>query len=430
MTKQKIIGIAFRWIIFFSMFLCIGLFIEPMFAGGKINEIRRHILYDIIFSKEDNYDVYFIGASHTFESIYPALIDQVLPTQSGSLILSGSDVRNSYFQLKKAVNAGKAPKVVVYDSYGFTINTPISFGSIGLYNRLLIIKDAIQFSPPEDHFANSSVLFLNHAAWMNSKEFSGVWKRYNKYFLHKPDKTEFDTMLKNYSVYSSTENIKTASMVQYNQEDILPAKPFNEYNEYQLLRLTTFCRSHGIKLIIIDIPTLNSSRIQIDAIEEFASVNGISFYKFDSIFRDYFDNRSVFYNGGGLNSHMNRNGAILFDSYYIGPMLAEEMGWKYDREAADKLTQLVQVGLDVKGLYDPTIDKITFTMTPLNLDLQLEYDWVLKKNNSEVIQDQKGGDNSFTVQKTYLGIKEFQIEVHVSSPEITDEVLVFEIPLS
>ena len=430
MTKQKIIGIAFRWIIFCSMFLCIGIFIEPMFVGSHIKNIRTRILYDIIFSKEDNYDIFFFGASHTFESIYPVLIDQVLPTQSGSLILSSRDIRSSYFQLKNAVKSGKKPKVVVYDSYNFTNIIPFGFVSLGLYNRLLLIKDAIQLSPPEDHLANSSVLFMNHASWMNSKEFSGVLKQFNKYYLHKPDKTEFDTMWKNYSVYSSTENIKTASMVQYNQEDILPVIPFEEFNEYQLLRLTTFCHSHGIKLIIIDIPTLNSSQVQIDAIEEFASANGITFYKFDSVFREYFDYRFIFHSGGGINSHMNRNGAILFDSYYIGPMLAEEIGWEYARESADELTQLVQVGLDVKGLNDPDMDKITFTMTPLNLDLQLEYDWVLKKNNSEVIQEQKGEDNSFTVQKIYWEIKEFQIEVQVSSPEIIDEVLVFEIPLS
>ena len=54
-----------------------------------------------------------------------------------------------------------------------------------------------------------------------------------------------------------------------------------------------------------------------------------TFYEFDTIFREYFDDQYVFYLSGGANSHMNPNGAMLFDAFYIGPMLEKEMGWKF-----------------------------------------------------------------------------------------------------
>jgi hypothetical protein len=426
MTKHKITGILFRWIIFCIIFFSLFQFIEPLFDPHS-TMITRSILHDVILSKDLNYDVLFIGSSHILTSINPALIDQILPIHSAVLQLPAAGINDSYFLLRKAVNSGKKPRVVVLDSYTFLYNRAIGIDAFNLFERLIMIKDALQFFPPEEHLSNFSSLFLNHNTWQKVNLFKGIWKEFYKYKLSQTDLSQLENLWKNYYSFSYS-LIETASMAQYKQQVSLPAVPFDEYHAYQLLRFATYCRSNGIKLIIIDIPALNTSLVPLDAMEEFAENNQVSFYKFDSIFRDTYDNRYIFFLAGGTNSHMNHDGKRLFTVNYIGPMLAEEMGWEYDQKAADKLTKLVQIGLEVKGVNNTAEEKITFILTPLNPELALEYNWVLK-NNEKIIQEQSGKSNSFSINKSYWGIEKYSIQVTVTNPKNIDEGLKLNIPL-
>ena len=110
-------------------------------------------------------------------------------------------------------------------------------------------------------------------------------------------------------------------------------------------------------------------------------------------------------------------------------MLAEEMGWNYDSESANEITQIVQVGLEVNGLgNNKGSDFITFTLTPLYPDIPLIYNWKLKKNQTIILQEQIGDNNSFSIHKAYWETREYTIEVQVSNPEKIDEKLILNIP--
>ena len=428
MSKRKIISIVFHWIVFWSIFFCLFQFIEPLFFTQK-NAIARSVLHDVILSKDVNYDVFFIGSSHVSQAIFPALVDQVLPIHSANLQLPGASIRDSYFLLRKAVNSGKIPELVVLDSYSFVFNQARIIDPFDLYGRSKIIKDAVQFFPAEEHFINFSNVFFNHSIWMRDEFLGILWKKFLEYKIHQPSNNQLDNLWKDYYEFRRVYRPATASMAEFDQEEILPEEPFDEFNEFQLQRISDYCHSNGIKLIIIDIPALNTSTAPVDDMKEFAKDNGISFYEFDSIFRETYENRYGFFIAGGKNSHMNMNGAILFSANYIGPMLAEEMGWDYDAEAASEITQIVQTGLEVDGINEG-VDLITFTLTPLHPDTPLIYDWKLKENKTVVIQEQIVANNSFSIHKDYWKRKEYEIEVQVSNPEKKDGGLFINIPLS
>ena len=110
-------------------------------------------------------------------------------------------------------------------------------------------------------------------------------------------------------------------------------------------------------------------------------------------------------------------------------MIAEEMDWDYDSEAASEITRIVHVGLEANGI-DGGADHISFTLIPLYSDLPLIYNWKLIKDQTNVIKDQTGDNTSFSIPKAYWGKKEYNIQVQISDPEKIDEVLLINIPLS
>lgn len=428
-------SVIIRLVLFVTIFFMFLFFFEPLFQMNY-QRMTLPIYIKTALAKEKEFDVFFLGSSHVSNAIDPVLIERILPIQTESLWMPGVDTNNAYFLLKKAVELGKTPKVVVFDSfslldiYGNHQGMMIHDG-LDIQNRLLEIKDAIQFFPPEEQLSNFNVMFHNHDLWKQKATFTKNLETFDNYYLRGMNETK-QKEIWGFFFRDNTKTINayTPSMVSSNQFDIAEVNKFDDYTKYQLLRLLNYCRSHNISFMIIDIPTLNTSGIDLPALRDFCNEKGIPFYDYGTIFRGKYEYRYIFHSEGGRNSHMNNNGKLMFTADYIIPMLAEELNLDYDQKAIIESTELVHVGLNVTGLDDPDNQYLTFTLIPLNPELSLNYHWMLKKDKSSVIYEQNGTDNTFMISKNKWGATNIQIEVEVTNPSNNDQLIVFTIPLS
>lgn len=437
-TKLMNLLFAFRWMAFFSLFLSIFFLIEPLFTSKRRIEIP--IIQDVYLSDIHNYDVYFIGSSHIYSAIDLPLINDNSPIKSALFHFENGGVRDALLILKRMVDGGKTPSVLVLDSFSLIDRQEkkgetqkiLFFNGFDIENRLMVLNDAILFSEPKNLVNFLSPVFNFHSVWKNRRVLKGNYHAYTTYYLHKKDKTRTEKLFNNYTKdhYKNIQN-QTASLFEFSSDFVIGKDPFDDYTIFQLLRLKNYCGANNIKLIIIDIPALNTSGVDLLSVEEFCQRYGIDFYRYDDLYREKYKDGHIQFLQGGHNSHLNPNGSKYFTAHYILPLLSEEFNFDYQNQTAEEISQLTQVELSIDKANNPK-DNVTFKMIASNKNNNLQYYWKLiqKDKNKKIILEQKGVNNSFSIPKKYWDNQNYKLEVRVSSPKLPDEELRFSIPLS
>jgi hypothetical protein len=396
------------------------------------------VIVEESYANEKEYDILFLGSSHAWHGVDIPLFTQLTNLDGAVFFVEGADPRNSYFLLKEAIKTGGAPDYVVLDSYvlydpdhkQYRTATPYIHG-LAFFNRLLFLKDNLQSRDLDETLKNSNILFRNHALWKNREYIGKNIEAYIDRQQARVDPEKANEIYTEYSegFYQDLSRIEVAPLVKFDQSYNIEPDEWSAYSEYQLLRLLALCRKHGIQLIIVDIPALNTSGVDIDALNRFCADNGIPFYDHGSLFRATHDGRNLHFLEGGVNSHLNYNGRKLYTINYVAPLLAKITGTAVNDMEMKNQTRLIQSDLLIQGLDEPARDTISFTLLPFWKSIPLEYEWILYKGKQPYLQ-QAGADRSFTIPKACWGTTEYVLEVMVMEPDAEDGGLKFRIPLS
>jgi hypothetical protein len=313
----------------------------------------------------------------------------------------------------------------VLDSYSLVLESSMYLAALPLSDQLLVFEDALQFFPFNNHLTRISMVFANHANWKDSQAFREILSEFFTYYVYKPDEQYMEAVLKEQFSEGSS---RSASLVRYSKNDEQNVIGLNAFKIFQLTRMAEYCRDQGIRLVIVEVPTLNPSGIPVSKVRQLASEMHLPFHDFGEVFRGSYPEGHSLFREGAPNSHLNFNGSLLF-SRFMAEMLAQELGLPYNSSASQKATRLVQTGLRIEDAVSADKTEINLILDPLHPDRALTYVWVVRDATGEILRKQSGAQNAFPIHIGYWGVENYQVEVKISSSDDPQEHLLLTIPL-
>lgn len=300
--------------------------------------------------KRDTVDVLMFGSSHAGAGFSPQDMYNAAHVRAYNLASSCQRLWDSYYWLKEALNY-QTPSAVVLDCLG------LGYGpaSDEVANRKVLdnmrpgpvkyeaVKNDISLDSVVEESEMSYFLpFLRyHDRWRDMDEWDFTWYRG---YRNRPLKG-FWIWLGNayYEGYQPLPDVMETD----------EAVEFPEIDRDYLDRITSLCKEHGIRLILVKTPSPFFTQQWHNAVQNYADANDLPFYDFntESIYNAIdFDFYLDVYNVPSGSTHVNIRGGRKI-SRYLGEQIAangwavpcEDAQWEESREFCDDLYEDFEV---------------------------------------------------------------------------------------
>ncbi len=282
---------------------------------GRLLESKEYLL------KNEKYSIIIMGNSHTSYSINPEIINNVMKNGSSlNLSSNGAGIPTIYFYLKKAIDLGQKPDILLIEAYTFRYNDFDE--SLPMINNKIYQKsifDILTLIPIKDHNRSFS-FFSENYRWKNLFSTIETNIEYRKEIknIEEYEKNEFKGYIQ------VEEIVSRESFDNTYQRDAFPID--FEYYEKLILEIMHICEQNDIELLFFRAPTINTLGIHDEYMQHFAHTNVIEFLDLNDNILNEIDNPRLLFsdsftnNAGMVNSHTNYNGAV-----YTSLKLAEEL---------------------------------------------------------------------------------------------------------
>ncbi|MEG0586052.1 MAG: hypothetical protein RR504_06660 [Christensenellaceae bacterium] len=415
----------FKWFVkvavlitlFFVIEYVIGFILSPTLSYTRI-------AFHEMYTQEDNIDVVFLGASHTYRTFDPAVLDEELGVNTFNAGSSSQRAIDSYFLLKELLSIN-APKQVVFELPYHNFNvfykdnkrdiSPVPF--FILYDYMKPSVNKVQY------FANG----LSSDYWADILFQSYRYKADFKpeYVKNSIREKVIEPDYKNYAYPEYPNEKYTGKGFVYGNAGFLPnnigmVSPYPWSNERidgeavsYFEKIVDLCNEHGTELILVTAPIPIASLISMQNYDEahmyldgLVYKNGLKYYDFNLVKQDVFARPDDYFYD---NSHMNGKAAAKFSKmfatflkeYEAGEMDADEYFYNSFDELWADVDYVAAVGLEQNG--------DDFTATSLQGKyVEAEYEFSVKQEEGgyEVLQPYSdknifqyhGGSDEYTVR--------------------------------
>lgn len=303
----------------------------------KQDDYSRRTIYELY--NQENIDALFLGSSHCFMGINPAIIDKETGKKTFNAGTVSQLYNGSYALLKEADKLYDIEEVYMDMYYAQGLIDDV------IDDRTYIISDNMKPSlnkveyvcGASDKESWISTFFPARRNWRNLFDYEEISK-----ITEEKNKEEY----KNYTNLSGpVAEYKIKGFVGFKRQQQPEHNWFNEYfdsvpenyitqkNEKELKKIIDYCDKHGIKLTFIVIPmsdlmlsNIGNYDYYITNMSTYASQNSLDFVDFNLCSREYFSNNdTLFYDEG----HLNEEGANVFSEllaeYMLGNISKDEM---------------------------------------------------------------------------------------------------------
>lgn len=258
--------------------------------GGFYNEIEGD-------------DLYFLGASHSYCTFSPTIIEELCGVKSYVLASQKQPADVSYYFLKEAVNKHKPETVVLdvmscvykgdFDEEGVihSYSDPVPFS----FNKLAMV---VNTAPPRLWPQALFPLVKYHSRWSELKD--------EDYAVRPKD---YKDPLKGHVALRGQSESFGAGEEHFKPEDFL--RHMRESDKASLLKMKKYCDEKGIRFVLVKTPTYNERLYEVALVDvkKFAEESAIPFVDLNGLKSEAGLKREDYYDG----YHLNEAGAEKFN---------------------------------------------------------------------------------------------------------------------
>ena len=255
------------------------------------------------YNEKDRGSIYFLGASHSYCTFSPNILEGLCGVKSYVLASQQQPVGASYYYLKEAVSK-HTPEVVVLDV--MTCICKGGFGDEGVvhsysdplpfsFNKLaMVVNTAPRKLWPQAIFP----LIKYHSRWSELKE--------EDYTVEPKDYK--DPRRGHVALYGQSETFE-AGGEHFTPENFL--RHMREKDKATLLKMKKYCDERGIRFVLVKTPTYNDRFYQpvLRDVKKFAKESAIPFVDLNELKSAAELERGDYYDG----YHLNESGAEKFN---------------------------------------------------------------------------------------------------------------------
>ncbi len=313
------------------------------------DEFARYMLHEF-YEEEQNIDRLYLGSSHVFSGIDPAILDGIngdynfnLSTATQPLIASyyllieadkKHDIDRVYLDLYYYCTNGGAGRVHDYDAL------PYSWSVIHQMkpslNKLAFMLD---LSAPSYYYLTffaftrykEQLFNLDYVAEVVQGKQTDVWKNYE--YEHKAMISDKEYVIKSgnkgFRLYEGV--IREGGLYGINADSPMKEDPMAPESLEYLLKIVEYCKEHNIALTWITCPITNFQLMRkgeydnyVRQVTELAEEYDIPYYDFNLCKNEYLDLRDRKY--WSDRDHLNLAGAEIFSDFLGKFLLREEAG--------------------------------------------------------------------------------------------------------
>lgn len=302
--KSAVRGIAFLTLVFFLIVRCYEVLSWKDTLGDYISSTTQ--LYE---TEDDRMDVLFMGSSHAYCSVVPAVIWNESGIASFNMTTSGQDKDSTVHYLIEALKT-QSPEVVFVELWGLTFDEHAIEGNIhrnmmGMplsENSIALIDDYV-----EDETMNSAYKL----------RWPVIHTRYKE--LEKYDFIQYD-----FSEYGRGVDLTyTAVQAGYPEDAIATEEviPLSKKNKAWLEELHNLSVQEGFDLVFFMAPAAITveEQCEINAVRDYAEANGHGFIDFHKLIEELDIN---YYTDFIDNWHLNGYGAEKVSAYIANYLVA------------------------------------------------------------------------------------------------------------
>ncbi len=394
---KKLNHIVFSVILILLLYGC-----QTLFFTDEVAWAREQFYSQL----DEHYDVVYMGNSHSFTSISPRVVDDILGINSYSLGISEQLIDQTYYELQQLIKF-QQPEIIVLEANAI----------IPSVKSQEIPSDYVSSSNIENYLAaivdRNVELIDNHSGWKLPSE---LFNNLND-FLHiisagkitGEDESGFHPLVnigndEEFFVKPDKKGIEVESI--------------NEINEYYLNKFSEFCDDNDIKLIIVKTPLMYVSEYQLTFLED----SGLNLDYYDLNLSAISFNQLHFQDPG----HLSTFGSLI-TSIRMAEILAAEMNIKIDNAAYEYFNSYVVSELIIEKIDNSNIQICLNGLEP-NENSDLLYKWNVESEDSLNMVTEYQPENCLQVPLIYN--VEYRIHIWVNNPEgefILEGIVTYEI---
>lgn len=255
------------------------------------------------YNEEDRGTIYFLGASHSYCTFSPNILEELCGVKSYVLASQQQPVDASYYYLKEAVGTQK-PEAVVLD-----VMTCIYDGDYGEEGVVHSYSDPLPFS------FNKVAMVVNAAPrklWPQALfpliKYHSRWSELKDEDYHVRPEDYKDPLRGHVALQGQSEDF-AAGGEHFSSKDFL--RHMRRSDKAVLLKMKKYCDDRGIQFILVKTPTYkeNMYKASIEDVKAFAKESSIPFVDLNELKPAAGLEREDFYDG----YHLNEAGAIKFN---------------------------------------------------------------------------------------------------------------------
>jgi len=302
--KSAVRGIAFLTLVFFLIVRCYDILSWKDTLGDYLSSTTQ-----LYATEEDRMDVLFMGSSHTYCGVSPAILWNETGIASFNMTTSGQDKNSTTHYLVEALKT-QSPKVVFVELWGLTFDQHAVEGNVHR-NMMGMPLSENSIALIDDYVTDPTMNTAYKLRWPI------IHTRYKE--IDKYDFIQYD-----FSEYGRGVDLNfTPGAAGYPTEGLLNTEPAELYknNKAWIEELYQLSVDEGFELVFFAAPTIVSydEQGQINGVAKFAEEHDIDFFDFNRMSEELgFDYSTDFVD----NYHLNAYGADKL-TRFLGEYLEE-----------------------------------------------------------------------------------------------------------
>lgn len=328
--KSAVRGIAFLTLLFFLIVRCYEILSWKDTLGDYLSSVTQ-----LYATEDDRMDVLFMGSSHTYCGVSPAILWNETGIASFNMTTSGQDKNSTTHYLIEALKT-QNPKVVFVELWGLTFDRHAVEGNVHR-NMMGMPLSENSIALIDDYVTDETMNTAYKLRWPI------VHTRYKE--VDKYDFIQYD-----FSEYGRGVDLNfTPGAAGYPAEGLMNTEPGILYktNQAWIDEIYQLSVDEGFELVFFAAPTIVSydEQGQINAVAEYAKERGIDFFDFNRMAEELeIDYSTDFVD----NYHLNAFGADKLTKYLANYLeenydLADHRGDEAYKQWDDSYTRHIQV---------------------------------------------------------------------------------------
>ena len=277
--------------------------------------------YASFFTKDEDYDVFFVGSSHVRYGFYPMELWKDYGITSYNLAGDASTFPVDYWVLKQALHY-HVPKVVVLDVYDCAPNAIVyrwehvhdSTGAFPVsFDKIRMVRDLARNPEWTDSFGEPT-----SEKWDMVFKLAEYHERWSK--IGPTDFDSYETIKEQSEVRKGAKPLtEIEKRVERIYPEVIDAK-YDETSKEYLEKIIELCNQNGCKVLLVNTgyDCNEEAKLFADSVPEIAKQYGLEYIDFTQM--DLIDFACDLQTSGD-NTHVNASGGIKF-TRYIGDVLS------------------------------------------------------------------------------------------------------------